>query len=469
MKNQWLPKIYLSIGVLLFSFFVFSLLQHNKVYKNTLGKFSTNYERKETAEGSQIVKTDRPFEDINKTNLYRWDAILYKSISDSAYINTDFYVKERLAFYPLFSFVWRATMIDSPVIFLFNYFLFAFSLIWILHLFKLNDKSTHFIFVLALLLPPSMVYYLPYAESLFVFTLVMAIAGLVQKKYWLFFIGATAFSMTRPAAQIFIVAIIAADLRYLIQYKKIGYFFKEISLKILPFALGIFLVTLIQYLYSDSWTAYFDSLTYWPVESGFTNKVLDWSVEGFGMTVFCIFFIALPCLIYAIVWGLKAFKKQAADEAPVSLFAGNLAWIEEYMFNASALFIAGNLCYTFLTSGNVLNGFYRYTVCVPFFYIVLFLLPQKIRDIKLTYKLGSVGLLIACMAVFFMNVIYGGNRFRFEYLGLYVMLFFLVLLILAPYLSDKKKWLILAIIFIPAIVWHTYLFNMYLSDGWIFT
>jgi hypothetical protein len=469
MKTEVLFKIYISIGVLVFSFLVFSLLQNEAVYKNTLGQFSTNYTRIETKEGSQIIKTEKSFEEINHTNMYRWDAKLYKCISDSAYKDTDFYFKERLAFYPLFSLVWRATTIDSPMIFIFNYFLFAFSLIWVLHLFKRNDKSTRFIFVLALLLPPSMVYYLPYAEPLFVFTFVAAIAGLMQKKYWLFFIGALAFSMTRPAAQIFILAIIAADMRYFIQHKKIAYFFKEIALKIAPFALGIFLVTCIQYLYSGSWTAYFDSLTFWPVESGLTNKVLDWSVEGFGMTVFCIFFIALPCLVYTIVWGIKSFKKQEAAWAPVSLFAGNAAWVEEYIFNTAMLFIAGNLCYTFLTSGNVLNGFYRYTVCVPFFYIVLFLVPYKIKDIRLGYKLGAVGLSIVCTAVFFMNVIYGGNRFRFEYLGLYVMLLLLLLFILESYLSAKKKWLILAIIIIPALVWHTYLFNMYLSDGWIFT
>jgi len=314
-----------------------------------------------------------------------------------------------------------------------------------------------------------MVYYLPYAESLFVFTLVLAIAGLIQKKYWLFFIGALAFSMTRPAAQIFILALIAADMRYFIHHKKIRFFLKEISLKVLPFVLGIFLVTWIQYLYSGSWTAYFDSLTFWPVESGFTSKVLDWSVEGFGMTVFCIFFIAIPCLIYSIIWGVTSLKQQDADWAPVSLFAGNARWIEEYMFNVSVLFIAGNLCYTFLTSGNILNGFYRYTVCVPFFYIVLFLLPEKIKDVKLSFKLGVVGLSIAGMSIFFMNVVYGGNRFRFEYLGLYIMFFLLLLFIVEPYLSGNKKWLILAALLIPAIVWHAYLFNMYLSDGWIFT
>jgi len=469
MKNEVLNKIFISIGILTFSLLVFSLLQNERLYKNTLGKISTNYVHTETKEGSLIIKTDQPFEAISKNNIYKWDAKLYKCISDSAYTNTDFYFKERLAFYPLFSLVWRATTIDSPMIFIFNYFLFTFSLIWILQLFKRNNTSTRFIFLIALLLPPSMVYYLPYAESLFVFTLVLAIAGLIQKKYWLFFIGALAFSMTRPAAQIFILALIAADMRYFIHHKKIRFFLKEISLKVLPFVLGIFLVTWIQYLYSGSWTAYFDSLTFWPVESGFTSKVLDWSVEGFGMTVFCIFFIAIPCLIYSIIWGVTSLKQQDADWAPVSLFAGNARWIEEYMFNVSVLFIAGNLCYTFLTSGNILNGFYRYTVCVPFFYIVLFLLPEKIKDVKLSFKLGVVGLSIAGMSIFFMNVVYGGNRFRFEYLGLYIMFFLLLLFIVEPYLSGNKKWLILAALLIPAIVWHAYLFNMYLSDGWIFT
>ena len=114
-----------------------------------------------------------------------------------------------------------------------------------------------------------MVYYLPYAESLFTLTLAIASWGLVKKKYWIFFIGAYAFAMTRPAVLIFIFAIIGADLRYLFVHRNFNYFFKEVALKALPFALGYFTVTLILYVYCGSWTAYFDARTFWPTETGF--------------------------------------------------------------------------------------------------------------------------------------------------------------------------------------------------------
>ncbi|HWY38840.1 MAG TPA: hypothetical protein VNY73_09795 [Bacteroidia bacterium] len=470
MKNELLTKISIVIGLLILSSVVFSLLQNKSVYEISLGRISSNYARLNAKEGSQIIETKKPFEKITSSNIYRWDAKLYKSISDSAYTNTDFYFKERLAFYPLFSVLWKVSNIDSPLIFIFNYLLFAFSLIWLLNLFKKSDTDNLFIFFIALILPSSMVYYLPYAESLFLFTFVAAIAGLLQKKYWLFFIGALAFSMTRPAAQIFIFAIIFSDIRYFLLHKNLLYFIKEVLLKALPFVLGIFLVTWIQYIYSGSWTAYFDSLTFWPVESGFSNKIVDWSVEGFGMTVFAIFFVAIPSLIYSIVWGIKVFgRKQNAGAQPLSLFSGDKEWIREYIFNTSVLFIAGNLIYTFLTSGNVLNGFYRYTMCVPSFYIVFFLCFEKIKIFPLKYKIITLGLCAAGMMVFLSNVIYGGDRFRFPYTGLYILVALFFLLIIEPYISYKKKWFITAVILIPAIIWHVYLFNVYLSDGWIFT
>ena len=459
----------LAVGAFLLSFFVFRLLQNKTIYTATLGKVSQNYEHVGDDKNFQIKEVAKPYERITSANMYRWDAKLYKCVSDSMYVNSEFYFKERLAFYPLFPIVWKISKIDSPLIFIVSYAIFALSLILLLNLLVKDSKDTVFIYLVGLIIPSAMVYYLPYAEPLFLLTLVVSILGLFKQKYWLFFLGAFAFSMTRPAAQIYLAAILAADIRYLCMHKKIGYFLKEISLKILPFVLGIGAVTYIQYCYSGSWTAYFDSLTFWPTESGFFNTIKDWSIEGFGMTVFAIFFLAIPALLYSLVWGIKTFKKQEENITPPSLFSGNAAWVKEYIFNTSVLFIAGNLLYTFLTSGNILNGFYRYTMAVPFFYILLFMGYEKIKNIPLKYKMLAFGFCLALMIAFLSNVVYGDNRFRFVYLGLYLSILLWLFILVEPYLTYFNKWLLILVLLLPCIVWHTYLFNMYLSDGWLFT
>ena len=470
MKKEILFKSLISIGVFLLTFVVFTLLQNQGIYNATLGKLSNNYGRIGGDKKNQIIETKIPYEKITQSNIYRWDAKLYKCVSDSMYVNSDFYYKERLAYYPLFPLLWKISMIDSSLIFIINYLLFTISLILLLHLLKNDNRNNQFIFMVALILPSTIIYYLPYAESLFLFTMVISMIGLFKRKYWLFFLGAFAFSMTRPAAQIFLFAIMAADIRYFLIHRKINYFLKEIVLKILPFILGILLVIYIQYCYSGSWTAYFDALIFWPAESGFFNTILDWSVEGFGMTVFAIFFLAIPSLVYALIWGMKIFKKnEQYTIQPPSLFSGNSEWIKEYMFNTSVLFTAGNLLYTFLTSGNVLNGFYRYTMAVPFFYIILFLFHEKVKNVSFKYKMFAFGLCLLGMILFLANVIYGGDRFRFPYVGLYLSVFLLLFILAEPYLSYRNKWLIILLLILPCILWLTYLFNMYLCDGWLFT
>ena len=111
-----LNKILISVGILTLSIAVFVLLQYPSVYENSLGKISNNYQRINKKENSRIVETQKPFEKITSSNIYRWDGKLYRSICDSAYANTDFYFKERLAFYPLFPLVWKISNIDSQVI-----------------------------------------------------------------------------------------------------------------------------------------------------------------------------------------------------------------------------------------------------------------------------------------------------------------------------------------------------------------
>jgi len=70
---------------------------------------------------------------------------------------------------------------------------------------------------------------------------------------------------------------------------------------------------------------------------------------------------------------------------------------------------------------------------------------------------------------FLTEVHYTGNLLRFEYTGLYLFVFIASVVIFEKYLPRKVKYAALLLYIIPAIVWHTYLFNMYLSNAWIFT
>jgi len=463
-----LLKFSIVIAVYILFSAVFSLLQNRTIYDNTLGMVSTNYERSGTAKRYIIYKVSDPYNGVTETNAYNWDAAYYLTIRNKLYADIDPHYVDRYAFYPFFPIIWKVSGIRSQNIILVNYLFFGLGIILLSQLFMKNKPQDIFFFILALLIPSAIVFYLPYAESLFVLTLAIALWGLFRQKYWLYFIGMIFFSMTRPAVIVLMVAFIGTDIVNLFRHRNFKHFLRQSGLTIAPVMLGCLAVIVIQYYYSGSWTAYFDTDDLWPKESGFLNKISDWSTEGFGMNSFSVIFLAVPAFIYSIILGLSALLKKSQKNL-VSLFDGNESYIKEYMFNVSMMFMAGILGYFFLTSGNVLNGFFRYTMAVPFFYIILFQLPDKLQNVALKYKIGLMVLTAVMLFSSLLNIHYTGNVWRFEYLGLYLLVLIVPFILFEQYLSQNAKYWAILLYIIPAIVWHTYLFNMYLSNAWIYT
>ncbi len=461
-------QVLLACGTGLLFILVFSLFQNEKIYDSSLGKISSNYERSGVKRDVQILNVHKPYNRFNNATLNHWDAVLYKEVRDHAYETGTGFAKEKLAFYPLFPLIWRLSHADSECIVFCNYVLFILGLILLSMLLNGLTSGSLVYLLIGILVPTAATYYLPYAESLFLFTMAIAVWGILKQKYWIYFAGAMLFCMTRPSAMIFMVALLAADGIYFIRHRNPVHFLRDFSKKIAPCIAGLGAVILVQYLYSGSWTAYFDSMDLWPAESGFFNLITDWSREGFGMSVFSIFFLSLPALIYLIFWAFQSVRTRTKHPA-VSLFGTDREAQKDYLFHVSLLFIAGNLAYTFLTSGNVLNGFSRYTMAVPFFYIVLFLLPDKIRSLPAWVKLLFFCLCFSGLSLFLHFVVYGGERLQFANVGLLLSVTLALFLLFEAHLSGRAKWIILVVISIPCIIWQTYLFNMFLADAWIFT
>jgi len=468
MLHKILLKFSIVIAVYILFSAVFSLLQNRTIYDNTLGMVSTNYERGGVAKRYIIYKVSDPYNEVTETNAYNWDAAYYLTIRNKLYADVDPHYIARYAFYPFFPIIWKLSGIRSSHVILVNYLFFGLGIILLSQLFMKRKSQDIFFFILALLIPSAIVFYLPYAESLFVLTFALALWGLFRKNYWVYFIGMLCFSMTRPAVVVLILSFIGTDIIYLSRHRNFRHFVKQSILNIAPVILGWLVVTAIQYYYSGSLTAYFDTWELWPKESGFLNRISDWSTEGFGMNFFALFFLALPALIYCIVLALKYLLKKAKREK-VSLFGGDEAYIKGYMFNVSMMYMVALIGYFVFTSGNVLNGFFRYTMAVPFFYIILFQLPDKLEMVAVKYKTGLMLLGIAGLFISLLNIRYTGDIWRFEYLGLYMLILTVPLVLFGQYLPRKIKYAVLCLYIIPAIVWHTYLFNMYLSNAWIFT
>ncbi|HXB39366.1 MAG TPA: hypothetical protein VNZ49_02420 [Bacteroidia bacterium] len=463
-KQEILASV-LVLATFITSFF---LLQIPEIYNLTIGNMIPKYEYEVVSKKIKPNAENKPFTNFTYKNVINWDAAQYKNIRDHLYKQINLDSEENLAFYPMFPVVWRFSLIDSKYIVFFNYFLFIAGLIILSTLFMGSSPSRLTFFLLALILPSAIVFYLPYAESLFVLTMAVAIWGLFKQKYWIYFIGAFMFSLTRPSSLIFMVALLSVDFVYYIRHGHFKHFIKELSKTLFPYITGFIVITGIQFYYTHSLTAYFDALELWPVETGLFNPIKDWSVEGFGMNSFAICCVGLPAFVYVIIFGIRSlisFKK----DVPVSLYGDNTEWKKEYLYKASLFFIVGNVFHAIFISGDEINGFSRYTMSVPFFFIILFSLPKKLQSQKLKNKIILLLLCLSALFMFLAFVDYGGNRFRFQYMGLYLFIAFLPFVIFEANLSRKVKLIILFLMIIPCIIWQTYLFNIFLSNGWLYT
>jgi hypothetical protein len=170
---------------------IFAFLQDSGNYLHTLGKISKNYERTGSWDKSRISKVSKPYQKINEEKLSGWDADIYNCIKEHMYSNDEgCYSEVRGAFFPLFPLLWRWTHTGFQGISLINYLLFSLSIGLLIHfLSKAGSFQKAILFVLLISLPSTVIFYIPYSEALFLFTMTLAVIGLTREKYSLYFIG----------------------------------------------------------------------------------------------------------------------------------------------------------------------------------------------------------------------------------------------------------------------------------------
>lgn len=468
MINKLWLKVLIITGMFGAFMLLYNLLENKKIYNSTLGKLTLNYARIDTNGNTLIRDANVPFADFAEKTSVNWDAKFYRDIRDNMYAGSNDKVIYRYAFYPFFPLIWKLSFTNVHGIVFLNYLFFGLSLILLSSIFLKGNKAEMYYFVLALLLPCSVIFYLPYTESVYMLNFTLAAIGLLKRRYWLFFIAIIFCEMTRPSTLILAVAFIVISFINLLTHKKILWFLKDFFLIMLPVFIGLLAVILMEYYYSSSWSAYITACSFWPKEPDLYKQVADWSVEGFGMTTFAIFAFIIPVCIYGIVFGVSSILGKETENK-TSIFSGDENHAKHFLFNTSVAFIMGFILFNMLTSGYQINGIFRYTMATPFFFIILFQLPEKLKTVRVEYKISFFIVAFIAISLFLLSAEYAGNMFRFKYLGLYLLLVLAFITIIEPYVSNKVKWGLLILLVIPCLVWHAFLFNMYLGDVWTIT
>ncbi|MDA7787304.1 hypothetical protein N8939_00215 [bacterium] len=444
---------------------VFKLLQNETIYSHTIGLVSKNYERTGDWNSHKITKVSKPYIKVENDVYLHWDAAIYNCIKEHNYsANESCFSKVRAAFFPLFPALWKMTSASPIAISVLNYLLFITALFLLLiRLLPNNLYVRATTFILFATLPTNVIYMIPYSESLFMLCMTIAAIGILDNKYKVYFIGALLLAMVRPATVFVWLAIIATEGVFLCKERNVKQSFAKLILKSLPFLLGYFLVIAYQRISSGSWNSFIDAQKYWSGGFQKINQISDWSSEGFGMNTFAIFFVALPAVLYISYLGVNLLSKKATITTKISNTQTN------YLGFISLFYMAGILVFSLLTSGGNFHSLFRFIICSPLFYIAAFIFISKIPKLNSTNISKVFAGLCVLVFLYIFTVKFGGSGFRFSFVGLLLLITTFAYLLYRRFLPVKLDLILLSICVLLNTVWNTYMLNMYLCNGWIFT
>ncbi len=456
------------IGLLVLVIFLalFRLFQSNSIYNHTLGKVSQNYERVGDWNNYQIHKVSKPYLEIKSENFRRWDASIYRSIKNEMYSSEGSYNKVRGAFFPLFPLVWKLSGTDELGISIINYFIFILSIsLLIKYLYHGTPREKIILYLLLISFPSTIIYYIPYTESLFLLTMSLLAIGLIKKNYTLYFISAILVAMVRPATIFIPLSIVLIESILLLRHKKIVFYLKQCMNKLMPFGLGYLTVAVIQYAYTDSWTTVLEAQKYWKGNKfSIPTQIVDWSVEGFGLNSFSLFFICIPAIGYLVYFIYNQYSlSNLIKDSNQSLIDP-----KNYLMVLSMTYFVFIFIYKALTSNGSLNSLFRFTLCAPLFYIIVILGSTKLKQISIPKK-ALILIPLGLLYIFLSMTTYGGDRFGFSFAGMYLAILTGLFILFRNDLSTKIQFGLTGILTFMNLVWTSYLLNMYFSEGWLFT
>ena len=456
--------VLLSMGLLCFSLFwgVFLALQNQTFFENTLGTVAHSYERTDTGTGLKISNNPTPYVAVTQEKYLRWDAEIFSFIRDRNYVfEEEFRGEVRAAFFPLFPFLWKTTGLSPRGVSVLNYIIFILSMALLFAYLQprtpIRNKSKLPFFIALITLPTTIVYHIPYSESLFMLGMTVVVIGVLKEKYGLYFFGALLLAMVRPATVFVLISILAIEAFRFLCNRKTNALIKNSILRGTPFVMGYLLVFIIQWTTSGSWTSFFDAHQFWASGLPENTWITDWSVEGYGMNVFSIFFIALPACVLSgkIIWEHRRIKMQKRD----------------YLLLSSLLYISGILIFTILTSNGNIHSLFRFIMASPLFYIAAILLFYDFEKFKPTsIKLNTIFIaLCISMLAFVALVSYGGSVFQFKFLGMLLLMGYTFYAINYKRLNRPFRLVVFCALTLTSTVWNTYLLNMMFCNGWTFT
>ncbi|CAN5365094.1 hypothetical protein BH11BAC1_BH11BAC1_15100 [soil metagenome] len=435
----------IAVGYLLVFSLTYKALENPGIYDRFFSSFMPTYENQDGV--INLVK--KPFVKITEGNIDGVDAEHYSYIKDNLYTidPNDPESNYNSGFFPLFPVIWK--FFSGLGIITLNYFLHFASIVLLAFAFCRNKIIIATITILAL--PTLTVFLLPYTEALFMFSISIALFGYKEKNNFLYVSGLIMSAATRPIFLLFLGTLIATEIYQYWRTKKTN--FKNLFLISAVVTLTTFLVSLFQSAFhKGSLLTFMTVQKHWGTYFRIPTELSDWSFEGNGMNVWA---LAFCVFIGGTILILSLLKRNSTN----SNF--------DYWYYFSWIYLIGTCMYVLLFQGGCLHSLYRYTLCLPFFYVIIFqhlnntgtLSPGK-RMVLFT------GFLAVCAALFF--IVNYPSKWDFSRLGFYLLSLNLLLFLFYDSINRRIGFVGYAVLILGGVLWNCFLYNMFFSKGWVF-
>ncbi len=433
-----------------------ALLQDDKVY-NAVSDVVETYAVEHYDGGSwHAYHVQKPFAQITNERLIVFDASHYNSIKEYFY-QSPFAPKNcEYAFFPLFPLLWRATGLTPIGICLLNIALFLLGSVVLLLVFR--DKLAPWMVLLIACMPYLVIFAIPYSEALFFITAAIGLYGLVNRRYWLFFIGFMLAAMTRSASNILLVAWLITDLLLsLRQQESWKQYLKNVALHLAPVITGVALVVIIQRLCgAPHWFQFISSQELWGKSISLPRwPFTDWSEEGKSVTWALIYTLFIPALAWLATKLHTSLRHQNTDGAT----SDSREWQEARLL--CILFFVGNIVLALFTQNGCMYSQARLLTCTPFFLFLVLDLAR--RPVPKVWRWLVAACLIAT-AIYCIRMLVKADT-----IGCTITLLLITLVFFHHWMPSWLRSTLLGITVTLNIYWTAYLFNCFLNCGWVFT